>query len=233
MALRSLRGAADTSSVLELVAITLLVAGAVIAGRWWLHRVDAIGRKVALPWSAWMLPVLGVIVAIPVVRHHNEETRLSQAASVLSGGKATVHCQSGSAEWVDVGNELGYVKYGANGVPEHSTLIKHAQCGLLASYLGGGRDRPSLDEVTAVHVLTHESMHMSGITSEALAECAAVQRDYEAAMLLGANAQQAEFLAGAYWHGVYPYMPDDYRSVDCTAGGAMDEQLPHAPWAFP
>jgi hypothetical protein len=219
--------------VLELLAIALLVAGAVIAGRWSLYRVDAIGRKIPLPWSAWMLPVLGLIVAIPVIRHHNEESRLGQVATQLAGAKATVHCQSGTAEWVDSGIELGYVKWGPDGVPEHSTLIKHAQCGLIASYLKGGRDHPSLDEITAVHVLTHESMHMSGITSEAKAECAAVQRDYETAILLGANDRQAEFLSHAYWHGVYPYMPDDYRTTDCAAGGTLDEQLPHPPWAFP
>lgn len=219
--------------MLELLAIGLLVAGAVIAGRWSLNRVDAIGRKIPLPWSAWMLPALGLVVAIPVIRHHNEESRLGQVATKLAGAKATVHCQSGSAEWVDAGIELGYVKWGPGGVPEHSTLIKHAQCGLLASYLRGGRDHPSLDEITAVHVLTHESMHMYGITNEAKAECAAVQRDYQTAILLGANDRQATFLSHAYWHGVYPYMPDDYRTADCAAGGALDEQLPNAPWSFP
>jgi hypothetical protein len=224
---------ADDLTVLKLLSIVLLVAGAVIAGRWSLRRVDAIGRKIPLPWSAWMLPVLGVIVAIPVVRHHHEETRLGQVASQLAGVKATVHCQSGTAMWVDAGNELGYVKWGSNGVPEHATLIKMEQCGLLASYLKGGRDHPSLNEITAVHVLTHESMHMAGITNEAKAECAAVQRDYRTATLLGATDQQATFLAHAYWHGVYPYMPDDYRSADCTAAGAMDEQLPNPPWALP
>jgi hypothetical protein len=224
---------ADVQTVLELVSITLLVAGAVIAGRWSLRRVDAIGRKIPLPWSAWMLPALGLIVAVPVIRHHNEEARLGQVASQLAGVKATVHCQTGTAEWVDAGTELGYVKWGPGGVPEHSTLIKHAQCGLLASYLKGGRDHPSLDEITAVHVLTHESMHMSGITSESKAECAAVQRDYQTATLLGANDKQATFLALAYWHGVYPYMPDDYRSAECRTGGGMDEQLAHAPWALP
>ncbi len=218
--------------MLKLLAIGLFLAGAVIAGRWWLSRVDAIGRKVALPWSAWMLPVLGLIVAIPVMRHHTEEVRLGQVATQLAGGRSTVHCQSGSAEWVDAGNELGYVKWGQDGVPEHSTLIKHEQCGLLAAYLKGGRDLPSLEEITAVHVLTHESMHMSGITVEASAECAAVQRDYETAMLLGANARQAEYLTRAYWHGVYPYMPDDYRSADCVAGGRFDEGLTNAPWAL-
>jgi hypothetical protein len=225
-------GPADTGDVLKLVAILLLVSGVVVAGRWWVSRVDSIGRKVPMPWSAWMLPVLALIVAIPVVRHHNEETRLGKVASVLAGGKSVVHCQSGSATWVDVGAELGYVKFGNDGVPQHATLIKHEQCGLIAGYLKGGRDRPSLDEITAVHVLTHESMHMAGITSEAKAECAAVQRDFQTAQLLGANERQAEFLVRAYWVGVYPYMPDDYRSGQCKAGGEMDEGLANAPWSF-
>jgi hypothetical protein len=216
--------------MLEILAIVLLAAGAVIAGHWWLHRVDSIGRKVALPWSAWMLPALGLVVAIPVIRHHNEETRLSQVASVIAGVKATVHCQSGTAEWVDVGNELGYVKWGPGGVPEHSTLIKHEQCGLLSAYLKGGRGHPSLDEVVAVHVLTHESMHMSGITNEALTDCAAMQRDAHTAQLLGANPAQALLLARTYWVNVYPNMPDDYRSDDCRPGGTLDEGLPNPPW---
>jgi hypothetical protein len=216
--------------MLELIACALIAAGAVIAARWWFNRVDAIGRTVSLPWSAWILPVLGLIAFIPVVRHHDEEAKLSRVASVLAGGKATVHCQSGTAEWVDVGNELGYVKWGPDGVPEHSTLIKHEQCGLIARYLKGGRAHPSLDEIIAVHVLTHESMHMSGITVESLAECAAVQRDAHTARLLGATAQQAEYLSRAYWHGVYPDMPDDYLTGACTAGGPLDEHLGDGPW---
>src|SRR4051794_37554002 len=104
--------------MLELIAIALVAAGAVIAVRWWFGRVDSIGRKVSLPWSAWMLPVLGFLAAIPVVRHHNEEARLGHVASLLAGGHATVHCQSGSAEWMDAGAELGYVKWGPDGVPE-------------------------------------------------------------------------------------------------------------------
>ncbi|BEP15704.1 hypothetical protein acdb102_40150 [Acidothermaceae bacterium B102] len=216
--------------MLALIAVALLLGGLAVLGRWWLHRVDAIGRKVALPWSAWMLPVMAGLVAIPVVRHHTEETRLSHVASVIAGVKATVHCQSGTAEWVDAGPELGYVKWGDNGVPEHSTLIKHAQCGLLSSYLNGGRGNASLDEIVAVHVLTHESMHMHGITNEALADCAAMQRDATTAELLGATPTQALWLARTYWVSVYPNMPDAYRTGDCKPGGTLDEHLSSPPW---
>lgn len=220
----------DSTIVLKLIAGALLLGGFVMLGRWWLNRVDAIGRKVALPWSAWMLPALGCLVLIPVVRHHDEERRLSQVASVIAGVKATVHCQSGTAEWVDAGNELGYVKWGPGGVPEHSTLVKHAQCGLIASYLRGGRGNPSMDEIVAVHVLTHESMHMSGITDESLTECAAMQRDALTAALMGATPAQALLLARRYWVNVYPNMPDAYRNESCKAGGSLDERLANPPW---
>jgi hypothetical protein len=216
--------------MLTLVAIALLLGGFVMFGRWWLNRVDGIGRKVALPWSAWMLPALGCLALIPVVRHHSEETRLSRIASSLAGVKATVHCQSGTAEWVDAGAELGYVKWGPGGVPEHSTLIKHQQCGLLAHYLSGGRGNPSMDTVIAVHVLTHESMHMSGITDESLTDCAAMQRDATTARMMGATGGQALLLAKRYWVNVYPNMPDAYRNDACRPGGNLDEHLIDPPW---
>jgi hypothetical protein len=90
--------------------------------------------------------------------------------------------------------------------------------------------RPSRDQVVAVHVLTHEAMHLSGRLDEAAAECAAVQRDAHTARLLGAPAGDAAGLAAAYWRDIYPLMPDGYRSPDCRAGGSLDERLPDAPW---
>jgi hypothetical protein len=115
-------------------------------------------------------------------------------------------------------------------VPEPEALIKRDQCADLAAYARTGRDRPSREQVIAVHVLSHEAMHMSGIAGEAAAECAAVQRDAAAARLLGATAEQAKALAREYWTKVYPAMPPGYRSARCAAGHSMDERLPDAPW---
>ena len=49
--------------------------------------------------------------------------------------------------------------------------------------------------MVAVHTLTHESIHMSGVTSESATECLAVQRDAEMARLLGAPRTAASELA--------------------------------------
>jgi hypothetical protein len=87
--------------------------------------------------------------------------------------------------------------------------------------------------VVAVHVLTHEAMHLAGVVDEAAAECAAVQRDAHTARLLGAAPADAAALATSYWQRVYPHMPDGYRSGDCRPGGAMDEGRDDAPWLAP
>jgi hypothetical protein len=136
-----------------------------------------------------------------------------------------VRCQSFGGAFVDAGPELGDMRWRADGKPEPWTLIKRDQCRHLAAYARSDKRRPSRDQV-AVHVLTHEAMHLSGRLNEAAAECAAVQRDAHTARLLGAPDE----LAAAYWRNLYPLMPDGYRSADCRPGGPLDEGLADAPW---
>jgi hypothetical protein len=220
--------------VLTWVAIAALAGTLLLAGRWVLAPRDSLGRSISFPIvSVTLLAVVGTGALVPVVLHQRLEGRLSSVASSEVGAPVAVHCQSIGQEMVDVGSELGYVRYGPDGVPEHATLIKHPQCGDLSAYLHSDKTAPSLDQVIAVHVLTHESQHMAGQTSEARAECQAVQRDAQTAQLLGATADQARALARRYWTEVYPRMGDDYRSADCAPGGPLDEHLPDAPWSVP
>jgi len=215
-------------------ALALLAVAIGLVARWLLRPRDGLGRPKPFPVvSVVALVLVGGVLLVQVVRHHRLEQRLSAVASDLVGAPATVHCQTAGQEFVDAGAELGYVSWGRDGVPEHQTLVKHAQCGDLADYLGGGKDTPSEDEVVAVHVLTHEAMHMAGETGEAAAECQAVQRDARTAERLGATPAQARRLAETYYAAVFPRMPDEYRSEDCVPGGRLDEGLPTAPWAAP
>ena len=218
-------------SVLGAVSAASAVGGLAVTGHWLMHQRDALGRPRSFPvWSVAALAVLAVAAAVPGVRRRSQERQLSRVASVLVGHRVTVHCQSFGQALSDVGNELGYVRYTDNG-PEPSTLIKRDPCGQLRSYAGGARSHPTLDEVVAVHVLTHESMHMKGLLDEAQAECAAVQRDEQTAQLLGATVSEARALAVTYYLTVYPRMPDDYREDGCGPGGEHDEGLSTAPWA--
>jgi hypothetical protein len=218
--------------VLTWVALALLVAGVGIAARWFTRRWDSLGRARSFPLiSVLVLVALGAGLLVPVVRHHRLEGRLTEVAATLVGAPAVVHCQTAGREMLDLGSELGFVRWGPGGVPEHQTLIKRAPCNRLSAYLHGDRAHPSLDEVIAVHVLSHEARHMAGTVSEADAECQAMQRDAWTARLLGASTTEALELARSYWRTVYPRMPDDYRTGGCAPSGPLDEHLPEAPWS--
>lgn len=199
------------------IAVALFAAAALLAVRWSLRRRDALGRARAFPlvYVLTMLAV-GAALLVPVVRHHRLEARLSAVASVLVGVPVVVHCQTAGQELVDIGSELGHVRYDASGVPERATLIKRAPCAQLASYLRSAHADPPREQVVAVHVLSHEARHMAGTTSESQAECEAMHRDAQAAQLLGANPAQADALARTYRDQVYPDMPDEYRLPDCA-----------------
>jgi hypothetical protein len=211
--------------------VAVLLGAAAVAAwayiRWWRSNRDAWAFSRGKPWlTLTALAEIVLMTAMCTYQHDSLEDRLSRVATGLIGAKAAVHCQSFGGSLVDASAELGFVRFGPDGVPEHSTTIKHEQCQYLQAYLDHhGRD-PSANEIVAVHVLTHESMHMRGATAEAVAECQAVQRDARTARDLGASPADAPALASAYWRGDYPRMPDAYTSADCRPSGAMDEHLP-------
>jgi hypothetical protein len=217
--------------MLTWIAEALLLAALLAATRWLLRREDALGRPRPFPaFSVAILAVMGAGLLVPGVRHHQLEDRLAVVASDLAGYRVAVNCQTAGQQFVDAGAELGYVRYGSDGVPQRATLIKRAQCTELSRYLRSHGDHPDEGQVIAVHVLTHEAMHMAGITDEARAECLAMQRDAKTARLLGASPQQAAKLARRYWREFYPRMNDDYRSAECRPGGQLDQASPDAPW---
>lgn len=211
------------------VAVLLLTAaGAAWVYVRWRRSLDNpwVARRGVPWWTFGALALVLVVTGAVTYRHDRLEQRLAKAAADLVGAHVTVHCQSVGGAITDATAELGYVRWTAGGVPEHATTIKYEQCRDLRAYLGHHGRHPTADQVVAVHVLTHESMHMRGELSEAAAECEALQRDARTARDLGASAADAAALAATYWRVDYPRMPDDYRSSECHPGGALDEHLP-------
>lgn len=216
--------------VLASALVVLLAVAGGASARWVTRRYDALGRRRPFPRvTVAVALVLAAACAVPLWQHDRLEHRLAGAASSLAGARVSVHCQTASETFVQAGGDLGYVRWGPDGVPEHATVLSYETCRDLRRWLASSKRDPSLDEVVAVHVLTHESMHMAGIKNEAHAECAAVQRDVRTALALGATPPQADALARRYWTEVYPRMRDEYRD-GCGAGGVYDEHLAHAPW---
>ena len=170
---------------LSLIGFLTLAAGIVV--RWIGRRVDALGRVAPFPKISVGLSLgLALCCAVPLMVEAWVEHRLEDAAGEIAGGPVQVHCQSVGQAFVDVGPELGFVPGGRTACP---SVDAHQVRRLrdLRAWLGSTKASPSLDQVVAVHVLTHETMHMVGITDEAHAECAAMQRDAEMAVALGAS----------------------------------------------
>jgi hypothetical protein len=213
------------------VGIALFVVAGFVALRWSRTRTDSLGRARPFPWiSTVILILLGATALAPGLLRARLEHRLTVAATTIVGSPVEVHCQSFGEAFVDAGGELGYVAFGPDGRPEPSTLIKRSQCRDLSSYLRSDKSAPSREQVVAVHVLTHEAIHMIGVTSEADTECVAMQRDAQMAHLLGASTEDARALAIEYWERIYPLMPAPYRSDECGPGLALDAGLHGAPW---
>jgi hypothetical protein len=217
--------------VLAWLSLALAAVALALSVRWAFTRVDVLGRVQPFPViSVAATAVAALACAVPVLLHARLEHRLGAAASVVAGRGVEVHCQTLSQTWLSAHAELGYVAVGRDGRPESRTVIALQACDHLSDWLGSDRRNPTADQVIAVHVITHEAMHMAGELAEARAECLAVQRDAELARALGATQQQALALARQYWLEVYPKMPDEYRSGECGPHGGLDEHLPGAPW---
>jgi len=209
----------------------LCIGAAGISARWWGRRSDALGRSRSFPlFSVAALVLLGGAALAPWLLRARLEHRLAGAASTIVGSSVDVHCQTAGETFTDDGADLGYVAFGPDGVPERRTTIKWEQCRALASFTRSEGIEASRDEMVAVHVLTHEAMHMSGVKSEAESECRAMQRDARMARLLGAARSDARYLASWYWQTIYPHMSPAYRSDDCGPGQALDAGLPDPPW---
>jgi hypothetical protein len=77
-------------------------------------------------------------------------------------------------------------------------------------------------KLLAVHVLTHESIHLAGVVDEAVTDCLAVQLDALVAGRLGASNAFSRSFAGEYWRHYYPTQERRYRSSECRDGRSLD-----------
>jgi hypothetical protein len=88
-------------------------------------------------------------------------------------------------------------------------------------------------KLLAVHVLSHESVHLAGVGDEAEADCLAAQADAFVARALGADPRFARLLAREYWAQYYASQDQRYRSPSCHDGGKLDLVPTSKGWPTP
>ncbi len=176
------------STLFDTVLVLAVVVAVVVFLRWQAQNRDGWTMRRPLPKVTFGMLALAVIVTgVFAWQHEHLQDRLSKAASALVGFKVHVHCQGLAGQALDLSNDLGSVQFDGDGHPANSTLIRREQCNALNGYLDKHGVDPTEGQVLAVHVLSHETMHMKGLRDEPAAECAAVQRDAHLARLLGAS----------------------------------------------
>jgi hypothetical protein len=77
----------------------------------------------------------------------------------------------------------------------------------------------------AIETLAHESMHLSGVFSESVAQCSGMQWIQSTAVQLGDTPDDGEAIAKFVWDYIYPEMKTSapaYWSADCRPGGPLD-----------
>jgi hypothetical protein len=190
--------------------------------------------------------VVLLVAGVAFVLHERTsalETHLGEVATQLGSRHVHVHCQGLAGNLLDVSSEAGTVRFDASGVPSDTTDLKRPICKALQRFPAEWRTsafscvvalapcpQGIWEDVLAVHTLAHEVWHLHGISSEARAECNALQTTAQAAILLGADVRTAQAIAQYALQKIYPLLPDEYRLPECVNGGPYDLRPADAQW---
>lgn len=187
------------------------------------------GRRA--PYLIGLLVVGLVVGGVVEYRWRAMENRYSVVTrDLLDRDDTYVVCERVSGAWFNPWNRAGYVKWTRDGSKPDRADLTWDTCRALREWEGSGRTPRNREQITAVHVLTHEAMHLNGHYGEAEAECYAMQHDAEVAQRLGATPDNADALATSYWNEMYPRMRTEYVSGDCKPMGLLDQSPGDGLW---
>lgn len=161
-------------------------------------------------------------------RRVDVQRRASEAASTIAGRPVRVHCPSALQRVFAYDTNDGSVRFSADGRPADETNLAGEVCTGLERLLRHGSaldlsclqlDACSADDTRVargVAVLTHESVHMSGVMDEARTECTAVRHSAAVARALGASQQAAAYISDWQFSTADERLPEQYQSTaDC------------------
>ena len=182
---------------------------------------------------AAILLIVGALAAVGFARHEErirEQDRLGAIATELAGRTVAVRCPSFLASLVRTRTEGGYVEFDAQGRPADHTDLSPETCKALrhidrvdfTCIDRGDCGFKEFNAAWAAHTLAHESFHLRGSASEAIAECYALQNTAFVAERLGVETERAKALQKWVYLKGYPNEPDEYRSDRCGDGGPYD-----------
>jgi hypothetical protein len=174
-------------------------------------------------------------------RREENENRLALVASAVALRDVGVSCPGFWTRLVEITPNAGWVDFDEHGRPSDETSLSAATCGSLeriwrgqqgsfGCLVTGGCDRKTLDAVSGIVTLAHESWHLRGIVDEARTQCYAVQTTEAVALRLGVAPRDARAIALRVAADDSRAPEGEYHSGHCRPGGAYDLRPDTAGW---
>ena len=179
-----------------------------------------------------LIPVL-VFSAWQYARREENENRLALVASAVALRDVDVSCPGFWTRLVEITPNAGWVGFDEHGRPDDKTSLSASTCssleriwrrkqGSFRCLLIGGCDGRTLDAVSGIVTLAHESWHLRGIVNEARTQCYAVQTTEAVARRLGVSIADARAIAVRLALDDARSPEGEYHSAQCRPGGAYD-----------
>lgn len=185
---------------------------------------DTVVRKNSLNWL--MIPLVSLLflpLGLMELRWSVMESKMSAVVDDISGRKGgKVHCQRLSEAFFDT--KVSAAGHVSSDNP-NTAVVNYEQCQHVFAWLERGKGQPSREQAHAIHVLTHEAVHVSGEYNEAITECTAINRDHMTVELLGGSKETGQKLASFYHSTIWPQMSKEYILQGCAIDPQFDSIL--------
>ena len=181
------------------------------------RRDTAYGME--LPYRVFIVVILLIITVLPVYiefRQQQTNAYATRIAREVTGSDAAyARCQRSFADMLETKSIgwSGWVEPGAD--PDKANLTSET-CGNFSSWIRSDKRQATDQQIFALHVVIHESVHLTGEHNEAETEYKASELYEEVAVSLGAPRSEAKRMVGFYISQINPQLPEGYR-VDYKA----------------
>lgn len=151
------------------------------------------------------------------------ENKIQNTVNHVIGTSTIFFCQG------LVDSMFNYQAAGFIETDKNKIYLTYSTCKFLKHFIENPNDA-NMSEIFAVHVLTHEAIHATGVLNEAKTDCIAFQRNHEMFRALGSSKTKSEeFAIKAYLKIPNPRRVG-YYSKECKPGGKLDQNYPNAVW---
>lgn len=170
--------------------------------------------------SVSLCAVILLVCGWQEAKWQNVQAKGSEAVRAVSLNKeGYLKCQRFSEALFDIHTTRAGLVSSAR---PNEAVVNYEQCLDLQDWLGGGKDSATPKQIQALHVLTHEAVHVSREHNEAITECTAINRDHLTAQAMGASKKFSQEVPQRYYTEFFPQMSSSYRLDGCIISPEFD-----------